>query len=138
MAVTTKPLAVCVGMGVALLASVSIGRQNQRVWKSLQRFSSSSSSASSSASRGRRGISSAPSSSSSAAAAAGRGDTAQRFLTCAQQLQHVGDDKLSRKTITVVQVRPAERRSYMLLRGRQLNGCGTRICLTVCADHDSL
>ncbi|KAF1316910.1 Glucose-repressible alcohol dehydrogenase, partial [Globisporangium splendens] len=96
MAGSAKPLAVCVGMGVALLASVSIGRHNQRVWKSLQRLSSSSA-----AGRGRRGVTSL---SSSGAAEDGTGSSTQRFLKCAQQLQQVGEDKLSRETITVVQL----------------------------------
>lgn len=85
MASSAKPLAVCVGMGVALLASVSLGRRHQRVWQSVQRLAASSC-----------GVATATAASEPGAA---------RLLQCAQQLQVVGADSLSGKTITVVQVR---------------------------------
>lgn len=100
MAGTAKPLAVCVGMGVALLASVSIGRQNQRVWKSVQRMVACSGSPCM-----RRGVStiSATATENVATATASDGN-GKRLLQCTQQLLRVGKEKLSGKTITIAQV----------------------------------
>lgn len=79
---TAKPLAMCVGMGVALLASVSLGRRHQRVWQTMQRLTSA------------RGL----------VTSATTEPGAARLLQCAQQLQLAGAESLSGKTITVVQV----------------------------------
>lgn len=100
MAGSAKPLAVCVGMGVALLASVTIGRQNQRVWKSMQRMATCSGSPCT-----RRGVSTISATSTDEVASAATSDgSSKRLLQCTQQLLRVGEKKLSGKTITIAQV----------------------------------
>lgn len=75
-----RPAAVCLGMGVAMLASVSLSRHNAKLWRAFRcrRLGSS----------GSRPLSTA------------------RLLPCATELEQADPNKLSKQKITVVQVQP--------------------------------
>ncbi|DBA04628.1 TPA: hypothetical protein N0F65_012211 [Lagenidium giganteum] len=83
-----RPLAMCVGMGVALLlSSVSMTRQNRALWRSWQTLAQHPM---------RRGIA-------TARAEGAMERYRPRFLSCQAQLEQAGREQLSKKSITVVQ-----------------------------------
>ncbi|KAJ0402637.1 hypothetical protein P43SY_007502 [Pythium insidiosum] len=85
---STKPLAVCVGMGVAMLASVQMSRHHRQLWRAL----------------GARRLSAArrlPSSETSGVLTLE--DVRPRYLDCVQQRSQTPPARLSTASITVVQ-----------------------------------
>ncbi|RLN20330.1 hypothetical protein BBO99_00001508 [Phytophthora kernoviae] len=80
-----RPAAVCLGMGVAMLASVSLSRGKPCLWRALRRMTHASSLC-----RSHRGLCS------SAARA--------RLLPCVEELGQTDPSKLSKQKITVVQL----------------------------------
>ncbi|TMW66426.1 hypothetical protein Poli38472_004191 [Pythium oligandrum] len=91
-----RPLALCVGMGVAMLASVQLTKHNRKLWKSLQAMhKSTAANATARTSLLRRRV--------GGTQAGALDDAHPRLLTCVQQLSEVEKNRLSNERITVVQ-----------------------------------
>lgn len=97
--VAAKPAAVCLGMGVAVLASASISRSTPHLWRALRRVKYSTAAAPS-AWRDRLGLA-------LETPATAELGTAQ-YLQCVHELEHVDSARLSKQKITVVQVQALE------------------------------
>lgn len=85
-----RPAAVCLGMGVALLASVSISRTSPQLWRAIQRMRYSTG-MSTTVLRGKPSV-------------FGDASVAAEYLQCVHELEHVHKSRLSKYKITVVQV----------------------------------
>eukprot|EP00644_Phytophthora_capsici_P000950 jgi/Phyca11/551623/estExt2_Genewise1Plus.C_PHYCAscaffold_430066 len=83
---SSRPAAVYLGVGVAMLASVSLSRHNAKLWRALRRASANC--------RASRGLCSSSS---------GQLPSA-RLLPCVTELQQVAPNRLSTQKITVVQL----------------------------------
>jgi hypothetical protein len=92
----SNPVAVCVGMGVALLASFSLRKNHSHLCRSMRSFSKISTPI-------KLGMSPSEISTQQQQAAL-LSKFHPRFLPCVQQMANIQKDKLSSKTITVLQV----------------------------------
>ncbi|CAH0514204.1 unnamed protein product [Peronospora belbahrii] len=82
-----RPAAVCFGMGVAVLASVSFSRHNTKLWRVFRQASANC--------RARRGLCSSSSE---------RFSSRARLLPCVKELEQIEASRLSKQKITVVQL----------------------------------
>lgn len=84
---TGRPAAMCLGIGMAVLASVSFSSRNAKLWHALRHVSRTC--------PDRRGL---------CLSSAGRPSNVQ-LLPCVKELEQIDRTKRSKQTITVVQVR---------------------------------